>query len=101
MKAEDSMNLKEARARRYWSERDLAEKPGVNVATIRELEAGRNIPQLKTARKVAEALGVDPSEVEGFRLAAEPRPRLTVCDAEIVVDLTLRSLGMKTKVGVW
>ena len=63
------MKLKEVRAQRYLSMRDLAQKAGVGLATIREIEGGRAIPQLRTARKLAGALEIDPDEVDEFRLA--------------------------------
>lgn len=65
------MRLKEARARRYLSMRELATKAGVSLATIRDVESGRTVPRLGTARKLAQALEMDPDEVDEFRVAVQ------------------------------
>lgn len=44
------------------SQRELAQKAGVSPATIVRIEAGRDVHP-KTARKLAEALGVRPKEL--------------------------------------
>ena len=41
------------------------------VSTTRAVEAGREVPNLKTARKLAQALGVDPIEIDEAKQAAE------------------------------
>ena len=63
--------LREVRLRRFWSQRELAKRAGVAQRTIVEAELGRQVPHLATMRKLAEALGVDPIEVDEFRAAVE------------------------------
>jgi DNA-binding XRE family transcriptional regulator len=63
--------LREVRIRRLLSLRELAKRAEVAQRTIVEAEAGRQVPQLRTMRKLAEALGVDPMEVDEFRAAVE------------------------------
>jgi transcriptional regulator with XRE-family HTH domain len=63
--------LRELRIRRLLSLRELATRADVALRTIVEAEAGRQVPQPKTMRKLAEALGVDPMEVDEFRAAIE------------------------------
>lgn len=65
------MTLREARLRRLWSIRELAKRSGVATATIVAIEAGRHSPRLVTMRKLAGALGVDPSEIAEFAAAIE------------------------------
>jgi len=65
------MKLREARRRRFYSAADLAEKAGVSAATIYAIEAGRELPVLRTARLLAAALEVDPLQVDEFRAALE------------------------------
>ena len=63
--------LREVRIRRLLSLRELAKRADVAQRTIVEAEAGRQVPHAKTMRKLAEALGVDPMEVDEFRAAIE------------------------------
>jgi transcriptional regulator with XRE-family HTH domain len=56
--------FKELRTARGMSIRKLAEEAGVSTETIYRLEHGRrDFIWPKTARKLAEALGVDPAEL--------------------------------------
>ena len=63
--------LRELRIRRLLSLRELAKRADVAQRTIVEAEAGRQVPQPRTMRKLAEALEVDPMEVDEFRAAIE------------------------------
>ncbi len=55
--------LRELRRRRVLSMRELEEKSGVSYNTIWRLETGKTGAQPRTIRKIAKALGVDPSEL--------------------------------------
>ncbi len=55
--------LKELRRERVLSLRELEERSGVSYNTIWRLEDGRQGAHPKTVRKLAEALGVEPSEL--------------------------------------
>lgn len=55
--------LKEWRTKRALSQEELAAKSGVSRATIIALEGGRDAWP-KTVRKLAQALRVDPSELQ-------------------------------------
>ncbi len=55
--------LKELREKQCLSQSDLAKKSKVTVATINRIEHNKNIPIPRTKRKLASALGVDPSEI--------------------------------------
>ncbi len=63
--------LREVRIRRFLSLRELAKRASVAQRTIVEAEAGRQVPRSATMRKLAEALEVDPIEVDEFRAAIE------------------------------
>jgi transcriptional regulator with XRE-family HTH domain len=56
----------EVRRRQLLTVRDLSEKAGVSSKTVMDIEHGKSLPQLKTIRKLAEALEVDPLAVEEF-----------------------------------
>ena len=57
-------NLRRLRNERLLSQRELAEKAGLSPTTILKLEAGRvEESHPRTARKLVQALGVDPSEL--------------------------------------
>jgi transcriptional regulator with XRE-family HTH domain len=55
--------LKELRRERVLSLRELEERSGVTYATIWRIEDGRQGAHPRTVRKLAEALGVQPSEL--------------------------------------
>ena len=55
--------LKELRRERVLSLRELEERSGVSYTTIWRIEDGRQGAHPRTVRKLAEALGVQPSEL--------------------------------------
>jgi transcriptional regulator with XRE-family HTH domain len=55
--------LKELRKERVLSLRELEQRSGVSYNTIWRIEDGRQGAHPRTVRKLAEALGVDPSEL--------------------------------------
>ena len=57
------MRLKEVRNSKFLSQEDLAEQSGVAASTIVRIEQGVVVPNPSTLRKLATALGVDPSEL--------------------------------------
>jgi transcriptional regulator with XRE-family HTH domain len=61
------MRLAAARRMRFWSIRELAHRSDVSTRTINTIELGRTTPSLSTIKKLSEALGVDPLEVDEFR----------------------------------
>ena len=65
------VKLREARLEKFLSIRDLATRAGVSPRTIVEAEAGRRVPYFVTARKIAEALGVEPGEIDEFAVRAD------------------------------
>jgi transcriptional regulator with XRE-family HTH domain len=73
------MKLVEARRSRLLSLRELGVKAGVTTKTINDIELGRTTPALSTIRKLAEALNIDPMDVDEFREAVWGKePALTV-----------------------
>ena len=55
--------LRELRRQNVLSMRELEEASGVSYNTIWRLETGKTGAQPRTIRKIAKALGVDPSEL--------------------------------------
>ena len=55
--------LRQLRVERALTLRALAERSGVSYDTINKLELGQRPARLSTIRKLADALGVDPSEL--------------------------------------
>ena len=55
--------LKELRRERVLSLRELEERSGVSYNTIWRIEDGRQGAHPRTVRKLAEALGVEPSDL--------------------------------------
>lgn len=73
-------SLRELRAERLLSVRELARQASVAPSTIFLIESGRTVPRQRVARQIARALHVDPMEVDEFRRRIEatkqgrPRP---------------------------
>ena len=61
----DGQKLQKLRRRRLWLIGDLADRSGVHRNTISKLEGGKGGAYPETIRKLAEALGVDPTELIG------------------------------------
>jgi len=61
--------LRELRIARLWSQRELARRAGVVENTVVYAETGKRLPRLLTMRRIADALGVDWSEIAEFREA--------------------------------
>ena len=59
----DVERLKELRRERVLSLRELEERSGVSYNTIWRIEDGRQGAHPRTIRRLAEALGVQPSEL--------------------------------------
>jgi transcriptional regulator with XRE-family HTH domain len=58
-----TLKLKEVRESRFLTQYELAKKAGLGVATIARIEEGKTSPRLRTIRKIAEALGVEPGSL--------------------------------------
>ena len=59
----DGSRLRRLRRERALSQRDLSRITGIAHDSISQLETGKREAQPKTIRKLAEALGVEPSEL--------------------------------------
>lgn len=66
-------SLRHVRLQKAYSQRDLAEVAGVTHKTIVDLELSRVEPRLRTIRKIATALGVEPHDIDEFRRAIEEK----------------------------
>jgi transcriptional regulator with XRE-family HTH domain len=65
------VSLRELRAERLLSIRELARRASVAPSTIYLIEAGRTIPRQRVARQIAEVLGIDPMKVAELRRRIE------------------------------
>ena len=59
----DGTRLRQLRRERALSQRDLTRMTGIAHDTISDLETGKRRAQLRTIRKLAEVLGVEPKEL--------------------------------------
>ncbi len=59
----DAQRLRELRERRVLSLRELEKRSGVSYHTVWRLENEKTGAHARTIRKLADALGVDPSEL--------------------------------------
>ena len=58
-------SVRKLRIERFMSQADLSRVAGVSPAHLGRLERNEHEPHLSTIRKIAEALGVDPTELVG------------------------------------
>ena len=70
-------SLREVRAERLLTVRELAALTGVAASTIYLTETGRTAPRPSVMKRLAASLGVGPLEIAEFRRAIEARKRLS------------------------
>ena len=63
------ISLAALRKHKLMSQRELAAASGVTRATVSHLETGKMRPKIVTVRKICQALGVRPKDVDEFRRA--------------------------------
>ncbi len=56
-------SVRRLRIERFMSQAELSKVAGVSPAHLGRIERNEHDPHLSTIRKIAEALGVDPSEL--------------------------------------
>ena len=66
----DGAKLRQLRKRKAMERRELERVSGVHWTTIARLELGQTTMRISTARKLADALGVDPAEFAGDEVIA-------------------------------
>lgn len=59
------IRLRSVRLRKALTQRQLAERAGINRTTVIRLEGGAEEPFPTTVRKLADALGVEPEDLMG------------------------------------
>ena len=64
-----SANIKRLRTRKGWSQEQLADEAGLHRTYVSGVERGTRNPTVEIVGKIANALGVKPSEL--FREVAE------------------------------
>lgn len=82
------LGLEVARARRArrWTIRELAERAGVSIPTVRAVEAGRPSVRIGTVFEIATILGIDLFGADAARMAelvARGRERLALLPARV------------------
>jgi DNA-binding XRE family transcriptional regulator len=63
------MQLKELRLRGGMTQRELGQKAGVAEVTIGAIERGVELPTMRTARRLAEALEVELTDIDEVKEA--------------------------------
>lgn len=51
---------------KYWTQADLARAANLSVAQVNRIEAGKHRPQLRSAVRIASALGVKVEDIVKF-----------------------------------
>ena len=65
------MKLRELRAKKVLTQKELAKEAGVSTATVTAIETGVQLPTPKTSRKLATALGVEPTDIDEVQAAID------------------------------
>ena len=65
------MKLRELRAQKLLSQQGLAREAGLSVATVTGIETGIHLPSPTTSRKLAAALGVEPTDIDEVQAAID------------------------------
>jgi DNA-binding XRE family transcriptional regulator len=60
-------SLREARANRMLSIRDLAQAADVAPSTVYLIESGRSVPRPSIVRRISAVLAVQPAEIDEFQ----------------------------------
>jgi transcriptional regulator with XRE-family HTH domain len=55
--------VRDLRKERGWSQQELADRAGISMQTVSNLETGRHVPGIATLSKIAGALGVGLGEL--------------------------------------
>jgi transcriptional regulator with XRE-family HTH domain len=63
--------LKDLRERRLITQEELASASGLTVATVSRLERGKAKPTLKTIRRLAKALEVNPQDLREILISRQ------------------------------
>ncbi len=71
----DGEKLREIRRRKAMERSDVERSSGVHRSTITRLELGQTAMRLSTAKKIADALGVDHEEFAGGEVVTSGRRR--------------------------
>lgn len=88
--------IQEIRIRRGLTQEQLANRIRISKSSISEWEACKRVPQMKTLRKIAEALGVDVWEIIGFNevsIAAQEAREELAADPDRKALLNLARYG--------
>lgn len=75
-------HLREWRASRLMSIRDLAEAAEIAPKTLTDIEYSRRVPTFATMRRISAALGVSPHEIAEFANALRARGATDTPDPE-------------------
>ena len=73
--------IRKLRRERDWTQRDLAEKVGVDYKNVSNYEVGRLVPSLKTLQRLADAFGVAVQELQNEN---SEEPVLAIEDPELL-----------------
>jgi transcriptional regulator with XRE-family HTH domain len=84
-------NIKLFRGRRNWSQADLAEKAGLSIVYLSDIERGNKWPYLDTLIKLASAF-----EVEVYELL-KPQDALSADTAAVLARFTDETVSMIAK----
>lgn len=78
------LTLREARQQQNLSQQALADRAGVARVTVSQIELGKSGPRPHVARRLSEALGMQPSDIVEFagaaRMMAMPQPTILALD---------------------
>lgn len=75
--------VRDARKRKRWGQQELAERAGVSLGVVSNLERQRTRPQPANERQILKALGIETPEDEQYEEERREWPR----DVAVVLDV--------------
>jgi transcriptional regulator with XRE-family HTH domain len=93
------VQVRQLREARRWSQRDLAARARLSLATIQTVEAGLRTPRRPTVKRLASVFGIDPgSFASALPVAPMSDVRLNIEDLQIAVAYNRAPTDIRIKV---
>lgn len=88
------LKIRQLRARRKLSLKDLADRADLSSSYLNEIENGKKYPKIEKLAALAEALDVQFEDLVSFKTGRNLHPLLTFLEGEVVEKVPLELLGL-------
>ena len=87
--------MRQLRTARKLSFKDLAEKTGMSVSYLNEIEKGKKYPKTDKVKKLSIALGVEKEQLESLDLPQQLAPLSELLQSNFLNELPLDMFGIE------